>query len=1180
MATNYGSMLKSLQSEKGMGEKIMDAISTEMVKGFFDDSMSDSDKLIRSNKENEAKFRINAVDDKTKRIADSTKNADREIDNIIFSIEKRKDPKSKNSFTGLKEIKDGEYIYHEKGTKEAGLVNYGLLQSEQMDSLNKYVKNSDAFKLSTGQNTFLNYDNEEKTTFDQSLADAGKTGTNMLNSLVIEKMSRKEQFNQLASTKQVYNANLKGNETNYNPSVTKIITDTINNLESTYSINYGEAKNDETAIQTKQFTKRLESELAARKKIAPYDSDNNKPGIQLKKAIEKSNIPFIFDKNSESDNQFKERLSKISNGEVRQVFGQPSITLKQAANSVDKLMETGEYELANYVLNKMVPGKDPKASMKTMIEAQIKENIEGSIKRNNEMKSVAKDLTKSLLTTGSSFIQKTPTRGVPVEQGVFDFSPKEYQQSTIDGESDGKRLYIADENIAITASNITSYLSDFNTTISTPNNNSSFHSSSEGSTTKTGREIIKMGMIGTHGSDWMMKGSKVQIGVTKTADGDEPTYILIGAGELDAKTQDENKGLRYKDIDDLSSEEVESILLHSIPTPNGNMSYTQFKAGGKGDTKTSHSDLLDSYRFNPNQKMNGSESTSNEYTAFADKYNNTLYGVEGRFYSEALSVYHKRKQLEKTSRRQDEKIINLQNRYQEVDRDTVERTDFGTPDYKKYTKQMMTNLGKPGTTESSLTSLDNILEGISQVESNGDTTATNENTNGTKDYGEYQINENWFSTNTSFNKEDDTFKKTETLAKATYPNWDDMDNDQRGAAFLGDANKEFSKEFAKIILESRGANEWSTGKQGGRLAQYLSGSSNAGTKEQSSIKKNTGKKEKGKEEKGKESFFDSNKAEPVLRGFEPGVGVNENQLRRQASEVLNVIDKLENLQKSDPDNFDRATKLKKLTEMSFKDVDTYQDTSYKGDDISVPMDKSILAQNLSIASSLEQNQARKVYEMAKNHNMKLPFNMGDTADAGYDIYREFENGNEIYQTPAMEDAIGVLKDLMAETSQEIEPLKSFARKQGGNQEDRDFIDRGQGGGRDANTRGGTVFDFTTGAGGLKEEAYLEKNQPFLTGKQRLSVDIANLSKAIADGDSYLGQYKNNKGTGFANQGSKSGLNLQKELYALTRKKELEETQLANMTMSQTKDAALAVLKEMQEPNSNYSETRFASGNIE
>ena len=104
-----------------------------------------------------------------------------------------------------------------------------------------------------------------------------------------------------------------------------------------------------------------------------------------------------------------------------------------------------------------------------------------------------------------------------------------------------------------------------------------------------------------------------------------------------------------------------------------------------------------------------------------------------------------------------------------------------------------------------------VLNAIAQAESSGDSNAISpKNKNGTFDYGLYQINENWFRTDTSFNKSDPTFIEAEKVAKTYFPNWDNMPNDERAKSFLGEKNNEFSREFAKKIYEGGGVAEWSS----------------------------------------------------------------------------------------------------------------------------------------------------------------------------------------------------------------------------------------------------------------------------------------------------------------------------------------------------------------------------------
>ena len=628
------------------------------------------------------------------------------------------------------------------------------------------------------------------------------------------------------------------------------------------------------------------------------------------------------------------------------------------------------------------------------------------------------------------------------------------------------------------------------------------------STLEGGQELLKLMSYGVD-KDWATNGIKVRLNNQDVVIGMQGGY----------EPSDANKGLPFKDIENLNSRQLDDILKNSIPTMGGIKSHEYMKTTeGKALNKT--------YLFNPTGATAGGGNKKDTQSFYGGE-NSSIKFAEHEFVEKATELYHQRRLIEERSKKLDEqREVNKSNLKTFLNDDTPRRDDFGNQDFLKLTDEQ---LSKPFENFST----DKVLEAIATAESNGDTNAVGTNKNGTKDYGKYQINENWFRVDTPFDKNDSTFKEAESIARQYHPDWDNMDNKKREEAFLGDANEEFTKEFSKKIYEGGGIGVWSTGKQGGKVVNILNGVEVEPKKTETRKPKVAPKTKNPFNKELKELDLDKS----------PNAKVTMNQVERQAKEVLKIDEQLKTLELLDPENFDRAVKLTELKNINLADDGLYKDFDIDGNAVEVG-NKSIMHQNLEDATTIEHDQAKNIYELAKDMNMDLPWNLfGSEADAGYKIYREYQKGNEEYKTPAMDDAILDLVDMMENTNKQIAPMVEFAKSRGGRQSQFDFVDRGQGGGRDAEVRGGTVFDFGSTTQGVKQDALFEKNQPFLNNRERLNVDIKNLAEVLRTKDPL----------------DDRGRNVQQELAGLLKRKEREINQLGNMTMSQTKDAALAVL---------------------
>jgi hypothetical protein len=138
------------------------------------------------------------------------------------------------------------------------------------------------------------------------------------------------------------------------------------------------------------------------------------------------------------------------------------------------------------------------------------------------------------------------------------------------------------------------------------------------------------------------------------------------------------------------------------------------------------------------------------------------------------------------------------------------------------------------------------------------------------------------------------------------------------------------------------------------------------------------------------------------------------------------IDDIGNLEGESGVLGERITKLHDLqnTGPLDKNSDFYKENNLKLDKIE---------KNLDVFRLEEANTARGLYAEAKRLGIKVPWNVGDTYDAGYDIYNDLKNKGKdskyyLSGNSKLNDLYLKLKNDITRTNDAIEPMRAMAQQ--------------------------------------------------------------------------------------------------------------------------------------------------------
>ena len=1014
MPTNYAGLLQSMRNEKSMGETIMDAVVKNVISDVFDDSIDpqilfDSNQSLKRNK-NIADGESAAFND----IKEISNNIGDGISNINSANSKRLDPNSvdsdgnKNTYYGLKEITDeGKHVYYDEGKKESKVTNYGQLRTDTHRDGEKFIKDSYA-PYEDGTINFRDNDGSDathKSVNVKTLINTAIAGS--LGDLGEKDIAWTTTNNFMNSRDNLSNLTAAKGATNYNPNQVKSLEGIIKNLEDNVSI----AENHTTKVSTTGATAtsaKAQELLELTKMINQYDSVQDEAGFQVSKVMNENPDLYTI------ENSKKELLNAPK--AIQGLFGQDPVSMKDAASHVDRLVASGDYESASYIVNRMIPGFDPKDSHQNLLLANAEtldvSNKEQQITSAKESNQSSKSLNQIITIFNGKGIEQT-------EDGSWMQTVN--KSDTMEGANPAFMAMALE--IANTAKSTPSI------TTTSKGNFAEMYGESHKNMAKS---LIKGSILGKNGSDnindtgltFSFHGSEEEVIIGTTA---YVKNILDGVGENE-------KNLMVFDLNELSQEQLDEVVDYGLH--QGSLDEL-LQGGANGGLQK-----LSLAKFGKSQGKEG-----NAYTAFGvvdDAANNHLEFSEARFYQRSLNVYKQNRESMAKSKYSDELSDNAWQSYDDsINKsetlENVSEKDNKTEDVAGSTGGYInfTELSDASTKEGSaydklirqpfdseVYSVDVVRELIEKHENSSvketNQRAVGENTNGTKDYGNYQINSAFLfnyeegatgaDSSFAFNSNGDRDKVYDIIQKGletAIPGFEDMPNADRAEAFMDLGRDDQWKYAGNAIYQNRGVEQWAT-----RLAV-----TNDLTKQYPS-NKILPKKEIGK----------ITKPPAVKVDFGYPIEEIDNLDSRVDSynSIMKNIDDISNLEGESGVLGERITKLHDLqnTGPLDKNSDFYKENNLKLDKIE---------ESLEVFRLEEANTARGLYAEAKRLGIKVPWNVGDTYDAGYDIYNDLKNKGKdskyyLSGNSKLNDLYLKLKNDITRTNDAIEPMRAMAQQ--------------------------------------------------------------------------------------------------------------------------------------------------------
>ena len=1123
--SNYGNMLKQMNNDRSLADTIMDSFVKEFVRDMFDDNIDPEVRFQQQLGNSERNAITTAESQYTKNLGIAIDGYQDEMDKIFNKFEKDE------KYTNLKEYdKDGKRVEFKQGEKGFGLKNYGLLASDLEKAQKKVIKDRYAI-FQGGEDGNISYKSIDESgnvvdKMHQSVAlssmtdEAVKRSENML----AQALGNRQQIYNLRNARQTYNQ-LKPSE--YNQENLSTLDEIIRNMESTIEAANDDGKNT-ISTEWGALKNNIKDHRQTLSKVLAHDSDQETVGLQVKKVIKDKQVPMLFTKEDIESDIHKARMNK---SDLKNVFGQENVSMDDAAKAVDKMVRAKDYKGAMYILDKMIPSKDTKQALAKAITNNAETLHKDWVRSDNEKVDQLEASSEVLLGKATHFLEN----GIVVrnDDGGWWASPQPVE------DAQGQK-FTSDPSFARSIANILNNaqpLSKFSTT-----SNARLHDSIGKKNAEIGRELIRMATVGKMGSK--------DIGETgwfKASLGEGSEQVVIGTQAY--KNNPANKGKQVIDINSLSADQVHWIISTQLPNSNGDVNNLL--------NKDAMSNGLEKYMFGNAKSTGGSDGDA--YTSFGG-INSDLAFQEHKAFQEAIRFYQEQHQGLKGSLAFEEDALKYQKQIKDL-YNSPKINSNGEFVYKDLDSKI---LSKP--LDESIASMDEVLAGIAAVESNANPDSVNTNKDGTLDVSQYQVNSNWYRKDGKFAKradgsDDPLYMKIQELGRKHHPKWETMTNEERDKAFQGVANEKFAKEVAESIYQTKGAYEWTTVKNG-RFQDYMDDKEGYEYKEEDNIDPDKQKEVEVKtEEKPVEEKEDDKKKKNRFGGGEEldlssmsGATFSPANLTHQSEEILQIVDNLNTLTSSNEEIFSRVKELDKLNKMVF----TEQDKEY--------FNQSPAHSILEDATEAEYAIARDMYKTAKHLGMRVPWNLGDSYDAGYDIYRDLvEKGSDSrFNNHKMSELMAKMQQAQSETSKAIAPMVEFARGRGNSMSKAsDFIDRGRGGGRDAKVMGGGYFDYdgdfpTEGAEVFispTDETITYDNNMFMTGRDRLSRDIKKLQKELNELDPVQ---QNNS-------------NLRQTFAKLNQDYQREFGELEAMTMGGTREAALAVLQGLTQEGQVFAE---------
>jgi len=826
--------------------------------------------------------------------------------------------------------------------------------------------------------------------------------------------------------------------------------------------------------------------------------------------------------------------------ELKMKFGGMNITHQDAAEQVDKWIKSGDYGKASSVLERMLPHKDAESVTRSMLLSQKREhNIKWNGILNEQgheeagLHTVATDLTSKITNQSMAFSPDGGFMGwgeelVQLGSKDYDFY-KEVPGTIKEGfKSLSTLLTPLKDDGRTRTSNI-----DFNISDQIPK------------MAAGAKELFKIILFGD-----------------APGAGDGTEYLNSKDGKMYGMTGFKNDKGSVININQLNDEAIMKLMASDIKVGGSN----KFGLMNNVDNEEIWNSFLlgnpKSTESNKDEEGLGDKS----YTSFGQTnptYNH-LHNIEGETLQAFSKLWVKKNQGLMTNKAMLKTQLDLTGTEIEIDKATEKTKIASEIDWNKPTdrgrfseEQLMVaiELGEHYGGEMPAGGLNDST-----------TSVTNKGLNkgvykGTEDLGSFGFNTAWTNKaekgatgkdkNFAFNDEgdeDNVYNIVQKGLNKQISGFSEMSNEDRKAAFLG-LDKKTQWKFANTVELNRGLGQWSSLES---IQKFL------GQSPPPKVASSVAPKGMMQDPVSDHPAWipipkdDDDPSLIVLKGLGLNTTKDEEELgfiASQGQEVQGFRDELDNLRSENPSVYALLENLDQL-ENNYKSIVSkgYQDT---GLGKALGHNEDVGFEQIKTSINKEVEAARHIYDLAKEYGMTEWYsNVGDQADAGYSIINSINNkgGESRFDNHKLNALVAEFNVLQENTDQLTSPLVKMA-----NEDHKEWT-----GGSNMGTHidafrpaslGGQGFNSSKVA--MREQLNMgvdrdggvasEEKQLYLTGKERLESDMAELNQIINSQDPKLNSTSIR--TKFAN---------------LTSRYNKENAELVGM--AGTEDAALAVLK--------------------
>ena len=358
MASNYASILQGMRQQKSLGETIMSTVVSQLVQDVFDDSIDPQvryDNTLQQQEDMSIARSEVAHAQEVKYASDDFSIAMRNtvaVNEEAIAQDYVNPKGEKATYYGAKgRDKDGNMEYFDADKKEAGynITNFNLLTADNQKSVKALLSKS-FDDLKTGEIEYRGSDGE----MTKAVSDRSVNLANMAyksNATLAQSASIGENLKYNLGKSKESVVNFKTNDSiNFSPESTQTLNDILGTFQTRISQAVENTEAQDVASAQSVY-EQIELLKGIHSKANVYDTNETKAGIQVGKAVK--NLKMGMD------------------DEIRNIFGQDSVTMQAAASKVDELVAAGDYKSANIIINKMVPGVDSRSSYLKMAKGNV-----------------------------------------------------------------------------------------------------------------------------------------------------------------------------------------------------------------------------------------------------------------------------------------------------------------------------------------------------------------------------------------------------------------------------------------------------------------------------------------------------------------------------------------------------------------------------------------------------------------------------------------------------------------------------------------------------------------------------------------------------------------------------------------------------------------------------------------